>query len=315
MNKIVPMDSETFEIDYETKRVGRSLVVHADCLEWLGRIPENSLHAIVTDPPYGVREYDFDQLEKRENGSGGVWRIPPSFDGNERSPLPRFSNMSNKEKDRLRRFFKEWAQLASRALRPGAHVFVATNTALAPLVYNAIDSGGIEYRGQIIRGDYITLRGGDRPKGAHEEFENVCTMPRGTYEPWGLFRNPIPRDLRIQDCLRKFGTGGLRRKPDGRPFMDTISCGKTPKQERDIADHSSLKPQKLLRQLVYASLPLEEGIVCDPFMGSGSTIAAANALGYDAIGVERLIKHFEDAPRKINALSELSMESEQLELI
>lgn len=309
------MDSEKFELDYEARWIDESLVVHADCIEWLGRIPENSLHAIVTDPPYGVREYDFDQLEKRKNGSGGVWRIPPSFDGNERSPLPRFSNMSNKEKERLRRFFEEWAHLASKALRPGAHVFVATNTALAPLVYDAVDSGGIEYRGQIIRSDYITLRGGDRPKGAHEEFKNVCTMPRGTYEPWGLFRNPIPDDLRIQDCLRKFGTGGLRRKPDGGPFMDTISCGKTPKREREIADHSSLKPQKLLRQLVRASLPLGDGVVCDPFMGSGSTIAAANALGIEAIGVERLIRHFEEAPGTIESLSNIPVESGQLELM
>lgn len=309
------MDSDAFDLDYDTEKVGNGLVVHADCLEWLGRIPENSLHAIVTDPPYGVREYDFDQLKKRENGSGGVWRIPPSFDGNERSPLPRFSNMSDKEKARLSRFFEEWARLASRALRPGAHVFVATNTALAPLVYDAVDAGGIEYRGQIIRSDYITLRGGDRPKGAHEEFEDVCTMPRGTYEPWGLFRNPIPSDLRIQDCLREFGTGGLRRKPDGRPFMDTISCDKTPKRERDIADHSSLKPQKFLRQLVHASLPLGKGIVCDPFMGSGSTIAAANALGVEAIGVERLLQHFEAAPDVIASLSALPIESDQLELM
>jgi site-specific DNA-methyltransferase (adenine-specific) len=309
------MDPDPYELDYNVEQIDGSLVIHADCLEWLGRIPENSLHAIVTDPPYGVREYDFDQLDKRDNGSGGVWRIPPSFDGNERSPLPRFSNMSNKEKTRLRRFFKEWARMASKALRPGGHVFVATNTALAPLVYEAIDEGGIEYRGQIIRSDYITLRGGDRPKGAHEEFEDVCTMPRGTYEPWGLFRNPIPSGLRIQDCLRKFETGGLRRKPDGNPFMDTISCGKTPKRERQVADHSSLKPQKLLRKLVYASLPLGQGIVCDPFMGSGSTIAAANALGIDAIGVERLVKHFEGASSTIPSLAELPMESDQLELI
>jgi site-specific DNA-methyltransferase (adenine-specific) len=75
-------------LDYEHKVIGRSLVLHADCLEWLSRIPENSLHAIVTDPPYGVKEYDFDQIEKRANGNGGIWRIPPSFDGHIRQPLP-----------------------------------------------------------------------------------------------------------------------------------------------------------------------------------------------------------------------------------
>lgn len=144
-------DWNAFDIDYDTRRVGGALVVHADCLEWLGRIPENSLHAVVTDPPYGVKEYDFDQLKKRKNGTGGVWRIPPSFDGNERTPLPRFTDLSEKERERLRRFFAEWATLAKKALKPGGHVFLACNTYLAPLVYAAVSEGGLEYRGQIIR--------------------------------------------------------------------------------------------------------------------------------------------------------------------
>ena len=67
-----------FALDYTHQTIGRSLILHADCLEWMGRIPENSIHGIVTDPPYGVKEYEFDQLEKRANGNGGIWRIPPS---------------------------------------------------------------------------------------------------------------------------------------------------------------------------------------------------------------------------------------------
>src|SRR5713101_3198125 len=57
--------------NYESARIGKSQLIHADCFEWLGRVAENTFHAIVTDPPYGVKEYDFDQLEKRANGNGG----------------------------------------------------------------------------------------------------------------------------------------------------------------------------------------------------------------------------------------------------
>src|SRR5690606_4287897 len=39
--------------DYAHSREGRALLIHADCLEWFGRIPEASLHVAVTDPPYG----------------------------------------------------------------------------------------------------------------------------------------------------------------------------------------------------------------------------------------------------------------------
>jgi site-specific DNA-methyltransferase (adenine-specific) len=42
-------------------------------------------------------------------------------------------------------------------------------------------------------------------------------------------------------------------------------------------------------------VPLGEGVVLDPFMGSGSTIAAAEALGISSIGVERLEQYFQIA--------------------
>lgn len=42
--------------EYQSQAIGQSQIIHADCLEWLGRIPENGVHAIVTDPPYGVKE-------------------------------------------------------------------------------------------------------------------------------------------------------------------------------------------------------------------------------------------------------------------
>ena len=71
-----------------------------------------------------------------------------------------------------------------------------------------------------------------------------------------------------------------------RPLPDAIASFKTPERERDIANHPSLKPQHLLRILVRSLLPLGAGTVLDPFMGSGSTMAAVSFLGYDGIGME-----------------------------
>ncbi len=118
---------ELFRLDYRFQSFGSSLLIHADCFEWMERIAENSVHAIVTDPPYGVKEYDFEQLTKRTNGKGGIWRIPPSFDGHTRSPLPRFTALNPKEREQLRCFFVEWAKLAVRVLRPaGTYSLPAT---------------------------------------------------------------------------------------------------------------------------------------------------------------------------------------------
>ena len=104
----------------------------------MARIPKESIHAIVTDPPYGVKEYQPDQLEKRENENGGVWRIPPSFDGHKRSPLPRFTALNQKELNRLQQHFLDWARLVSQILRPGGHIFLASNALLSQTVFTSI---------------------------------------------------------------------------------------------------------------------------------------------------------------------------------
>jgi site-specific DNA-methyltransferase (adenine-specific) len=278
--------------DYEAHRIGHAMIVRANCFEWLRNLPENTIHAVVTDPPYGVKEFDDHELAKRARGRGGVWRIPPSFDGCTRAPLPRFTAHNEKEKQRLFDFFNEWAALTVRVLRPGAHVIIATNSIVAALLYEALVKGGLEFRGQILR-TVRTLRGGDRPKNAHEEFPGVCVLPRGCYEPWGLFRKPLLPGMKVSDCLREFQTGGLRRLANGNPFEDLIESVRTPTREKEIANHPSLKPQSLMRLLVYAALPLGTGIVLDPFMGSGSTIAAAEAVGVTSIGIERNLEYFE----------------------
>jgi site-specific DNA-methyltransferase (adenine-specific) len=283
----------------------RSAIVHIDCFEWLPKIPENSVHAVVTDPPYGIKEFETQQLDKRKAGVGGVWRIPPSFDGHVRSPLPRFTALNVKEKAVIKQYFTDWSRLITRILRPGGHVFVASNSFLSQLVFSAIAEGGLEFRGEVIR-LVRTLRGGDRPKNAEEEFSTVSSMARGCYEPWGIFRKPFPPKMKVSDCLKEFQTGGLRRNSDGTPFCDVIVSQRTPQNERKIANHPSLKPQSFLRQLVYASLPLGEGIILDPFMGSGSTIAAAEFLGLSAIGIERHAEYYEMSKKAIPVLSRCS---------
>jgi site-specific DNA-methyltransferase (adenine-specific) len=304
--EVVPSAADALTFDYDTMRIGKGRIIHADCLEWLQRLPENSLHAVVTDPPYGVKEYDLDQLEKRANGKGGIWRIPPSFDGHQRSPLPRFTALDIKERRRLSRFFFDWCKLLVPALRPGAHVFIATNTFISQLLYSALVDGGLEFRGEVIR-LVRTLRGGDRPKNAEDDYPGVCSMPRGCYEPWGIFRRPMLAKMKVSDCLRDFQTGGLRRLPDGRPFEDVIDSERTPRHERNIARHPSLKPQSFLRRIVYAALPLGEGVVVDPFMGSGSTVAATEAVGVTGLGVERFRDYFDLAMGAIPKLKAIRM--------
>lgn len=282
---------------------GRSKLYHADCFDWLELQDENSIHAVVTDPPYGLYEYTQDQQAKLRKGEGGVWRIPPSFDGHARSPVPRFTTLNADQLKHIRSFFFVWSRLLLPRLVPGAHVFVASNPLVSYLVSNALADAGLERRGEIVRLT-MTMRGGDRPKAAHEEFSEVSVMPRSMWEPWLVYRKPL--EGRAQDNLRKWGTGGLRRPSTDKPFGDVIASSPTRKSERDLAPHPSLKPQAFLRQIVRSALPLGEGTILDPFAGAGSTLAAAEAVGYCSVGVEKDGLYFDMAVNAIPKLTRFS---------
>lgn len=279
---------------------GRALVLEADCLNWLRERRHNTVHAVVTDPPYGLFEYSAEQQEKLRNGKGGVWRIPPSFDGVQRAPLPRFTVLSSQDLRALELFFSEWAKVLIPVLVPGANVVVATNPLLSYVVSGALAKAGLERRGEIVR-LVMTMRGGDRPKAAHEEFSDVSVMPRSMWEPWLLFRKPL--EGRAQDNLRKWGTGGFRRPSSDKPFGDVIPSAPTHKSERALAPHPSLKPQQFMRTLVRGVLPLGQGVVLDPFCGAGSTLAAAESVGYESIGIEKDPHYFKIARKALPRLA------------
>jgi DNA modification methylase len=255
---------------------------HADCFAWLREREPLSVHGVVTDPPYGLVEYSPKELRARRRNKG-VWRLPRSFDGYNRAPVPRFTELSRDDVERVYTFFLDWTSSLLPALVPGAHLLVASNPLLSHMVAAALHGAGLEHRGKVTRLVH-TMRGGDRPKYAHKEYPEVSVMPRSMHEPWLLFRKPL--ESTVRESLEKWGTGGLRRPSSDQPFGDVIKSGRAEKPERALAPHPTLKPQAFLRQVVRAILPLGRGVVLDTFAGSGSTLAAAEAVGYESIGVE-----------------------------
>lgn len=261
-----------------------TVLFQADALGWLEHLPDDCLHGMPTDPPYGLVEYEAKDHAKLRAGGGGVWRIPPSFDGAGRSPLPRFTVLTTANRKRLEAFFAQFAQRALRVLVPGGHLVIASNPLLSSAVFAAIERSGFEKRGEVIR-LVQTLRGGDRPKGAEAVFPDVSVMPRSGWEPWGIFRKPLS-ERTVAANLRRWGTGGLRRISPAEPFRDVIRSAPTHTAERSLAPHPSLKPQAFMRQLVRAMLPVGEGLLYDPFAGGGATLAAAHRLGLLSVGTE-----------------------------
>lgn len=273
---------------------------NADSLKWLRIQRANSFHAVVTDPPFGILEYTAQELTKRRNGRGGIWRLPNAFDGAKRRPTPRFTVLDDHDRMGVLAFHLRLAPELFRVLVPGAHVMLSSHCLVSHLVAQAFCMAGFESRGQIVR-VVKTIRGGDRPKFGDKQYPEVSVIPRSCFEPWLLFRKPCQG--RVTENLKRFCTGALRRPSKSSPFTDLLEVSPARSRERAIAGHPSLKPQALMRVLVRASLPLGKGILLDPFMGAGSTIAAASHLGLKSVGVELDPKYFSMAKAAIPKLA------------
>lgn len=284
------------------QRNSRYTIYNSDSFLWLSLQRANTFHAVVTDPPFGVVEYSAQELKKRRNGHGGIWRLPNAADGAVRQPTPRFTVLSDHDRMGVLAFHLRLAPELFRVLVPGAHVLIASQCLVSHLTALAFTMAGFEARGQIVR-VVKTLRGGDRPKFGEKVYRDVSVIPRSCFEPWLLFRKPC--EGRVIENLKRFGTGALRRPSEGVPLPDVIAVPPARAPERTIASHPSLKPQALMRFLVRASLPLGKGVVLDPFMGAGSTIAAATALGVRSVGVEIDSKYFTMAKAAIPKLAKV----------
>jgi DNA modification methylase len=77
--------------------------------------------------------------------------------------------------------------------------------------------------------------------------------------------------------------------------------------------HPTVKPLKLMEYLIKLIMPPQNGILLDPFAGSGTTILAAKRLGFEAIGIEKQEEYCEIARKRLEHFDEQKPE-EQLKL-
>ena len=111
-------------------------------------------------------------------------------------------------------------------------------------------------------------------------------------------RHDLPRD-------NKSATGYHGGNPAGRVYADSggasrfFYTAKASRRERGEGNtHPTVKPLSLMRWLVKLVTP-PGGVILDPFAGSGTTLLAAQAEGFDAVGIEREAEYVEIARKRI----------------
>lgn len=114
------------------------------------------------------------------------------------------------------------------------------------------------------------------------------------------------RKLKANGETSLFGggrTGSATSPDDAGGASRFFYCAKISSSERNSAGpnpHPTVKPKKLMSYLIKLITP-PNGVVLDPFMGSGSTGIAAKECGFNFIGIEKEKEYYEIAKARIRA--------------
>jgi DNA modification methylase len=191
-------------------QIGNALLHLGDSLEILSTLPDESIHSVVCDPPYGIRfmgkEWDGKDIEAtmRRKIRKGTSRP----DGWERHDGAAFAagtyDLSPSANKAFQSWVSEWSALCLRVLKPGGHLL----TFGSPRTYHRLASG-IEDAGFEIRDQIMWIFGSGFPK-SHNlegEWDGWGTALKPAHEPIVVARKPLIGT--VAENVRLHGTGAL----------------------------------------------------------------------------------------------------------
>jgi site-specific DNA-methyltransferase (adenine-specific) len=286
-----------------------------DCFEKLKTIPDNSIDMCLTDPPYFIDglgdEWNTDSIEKRL----------PTKNGTIKS-LPKGMKFDPEQGIRFQEFMTKVSAEVFRVLKPGGFFISFSQARLYHRMTIAVENSGFEirdmlgwtYSGQAkaFSQDHIIRKQKDMSDAEKDalinELEGWKTPQlRPCIEPMCLAQKPT--DGTFINNWKKYGVGlvDVRNHWEDQFPGNIIYCSKPSKKEKgDFNDHVSVKPVKLCEHLI--KLFSQRGAtVLDPFLGSGTTMVAAEMSGRNSIGFEMSPKYFEIIKKRHqkNTLSDL----------
>ena len=161
----------------------RWALIAADSLALLPHLPDASVDAVVTDPPYGLgfgkEAWDGKDIAHRFSSRGEARRSSVAFE----------------------RFTAAWASECRRVLRPGGHLVAFGSPRMVHRLMVGIEEADLEVRDQVM---WLYSQG--VPKGRRHPGGLSSTL-KPAYEPIVIARRPFPGTL--ADNLAEHGTGAL----------------------------------------------------------------------------------------------------------
>lgn len=268
-------------------------LINNDSLVILDTLDNNSIDAIITDPPYGITHLDkeFDnEVLKNTAKSGGI------FSGMTMGGMKFDKNQNNQTHDFLLPFFKK----SFRVLKPGAFCIVFSQGRLVAGVMDALIEAGFEVREQMFWRKPSAKPNQQTPwkkTSKNKDFtDRVVFGPGKVIEPFIVAQKPIEGSY--SENYLKWHTGLVNREL----VTTTVFEESAPdKQEKEGITHPTVKPVKLMERIVEAFTE-ENQIILDIFNGSGSTGIAALNKNRNYIGIELNSKYYQESLERFTKL-------------
>lgn len=280
-------------------------VINGDSITGMKIIPDNYVHLILSDIPYGIGADDWDVLHDNKNSaylgsSPGQERAGAVFKKRGK-PINGWSEADREIPKQYYEWCSSWASEWLRVVKPGGSVFIFAGRRYAHRCISALEDAGFSFKDMFSwtrqraphraqRVSVVFERRGDFENSSKWDGWRVGNL-RPTFEPVLWFTKPYKIGTTIADNVLTHGVGAFNedaflkyeKAPDNILTSGFVS-GETGR-------HPTQKPIRLMQALI--ELTTQEGqVVLDPFCGSGSTLIAAKSLARKYIGFESDKNHF-----------------------
>ena len=242
-------------------------IINGESLEILKKIPSKTFDLVFADPPYNMQIGE--KLKRPDNSK--VHGVNDKWD--------RFLNFKHYDE-----FSKEWLKQCKRILKDNGSMWViGTYHNIFRLGYH------IQNLNYWILNDVIWRKNNPMPnfKGtrftnAHETLIWASKSKKSKYTFNYQSLKCLNDDLQMRsDWTLPICNGKERLKKNGKKI------------------HSTQKPEALLHRIILATTNKGD-LICDPFIGTGTSAVVAKKLGRKYFGIEKDKKYFGAANKRIN---------------
>lgn len=279
-------------------------IIFGNSIEVLKTIEKNSIHAIISDIPYGIGYDEWDVLHKNTNSAFGGKSQAQENAGNifkrRGKPLNGWSESDKKIPFEYQQWCASWASDWLRVLKPGGSCFIFAGRRYAHRCIAALEDAGFTFKDMIAWEKQKAPHRAQRASAVFErrnDLENIekwegwrIANLRPVFEPILWFQKPYVIGGTLTDNIMEYELGAwnetaIKQYSLYENILSSANIFKVENEKTDSGLHVTQKPLRLMELLIML-VTLKGQTVLDPFAGSGTTCVAAKKLQRHYIGIE-----------------------------